>query len=217
MSDKGALYHEYDWNVHCFIGHLRRVRSSTVEAQMEVTLEGKKQTVTVKAADPLALPGYPLYYMHSKIPLYNHFFFQLYDACFATTLAIVCPWLTVTTEASMEKLFDLRFDGDDIPVLSPKLLHILDRTFWMLPFARKTDLEDARKTAGVPVERHTGFLDMMLKEHEHPDARKQLKKAWTDWIRKNYVEDEPTSAAAADSAPGQRVPTPVQDGDGDGE
>ena len=85
----------------------------------------------------------------------------------------------------------------------------------MLPFANKTDLETARKSADVPIDRHSGFLETMLKEHEHPDARRQLKQAWTSWLDKNHSEDEPTPSAGAgagadDCAP--RALTPTQEG-----
>ena len=109
VSVKGALYYEYDLNAHCFVGHLRRVHSNLPPIELELTLDGKKQKVQVKSANPLAPPGYPLYYFHGKTKLYNDLFIQFWDKCMAPVLAIVCPWLTVTNKASLERLLNLRF------------------------------------------------------------------------------------------------------------
>ena len=68
---KGALSYAYDFNVHCFVGHLRRVHAGNPPIEVEVTSSsGTKKKVTVKGADPLAKKGV-LYYYHSKTKLYG--------------------------------------------------------------------------------------------------------------------------------------------------
>ena len=65
---------------------------------------------TVKAADPLAKPGIPLYYFHSKTKLYNDIFFHFWDYVMAPAFAIVCPWFTVNSQESLDRLFELEFE-----------------------------------------------------------------------------------------------------------
>ena len=67
-------------------------------------------SVSVKAADPLAKPGMPLYYFHSKTKIYNNIFFHFWDNVMTPAFAIVCPWFTVDTHASLGKLFALEFE-----------------------------------------------------------------------------------------------------------
>jgi len=75
---------------------------------MDVMLDGKQTKVSVKACDPLAPPGVPLYYYHGKTPLYNDTFFVWWDNCFAESLQYVCPWMIVTSKGSLEKLLNLK-------------------------------------------------------------------------------------------------------------
>lgn len=105
-TEKGALYHEYDWQTHQFVTHLRRVHSSNPPIQMKVG----QTMVNVKAADPLAPPGVPLYYFHSKTDLYNNFFFEFWDECMVPTFQFVCPWLKVDSMAALDKLFTISVD-----------------------------------------------------------------------------------------------------------
>ena len=56
-KSKGALSYAYDFNVQCYVGHLRRVHANTPPMEEEVTNSSgtKTKTVTmVKAFDPLA-------------------------------------------------------------------------------------------------------------------------------------------------------------------
>ncbi len=59
---KGALYHEYDLRTHQFIAHIRRIYPLNKDIEMVLN----KGITVVKAANPLAALGQPLYYIHSK-------------------------------------------------------------------------------------------------------------------------------------------------------
>ena len=89
-------------------------------------------------------------------------------------------------------------------LLSPKVLHIFDRSLWLLPFATPTDLEKAAKTANVSVAARSAFLYQLLAEHEGDGARSQLKGLWTTWIEENYsdVEDVEVAGSGASASDG---------------
>lgn len=108
VEDTGCLYNEYDWHCHQFIAHLRRVHAGNPPLKMAVA--GFDAQQTVKAADPLAKPGIPLYYFHSKTKLYNDIFFHFWDYVMAPAFAIVCPWFTVDSQESLDRLFELEFE-----------------------------------------------------------------------------------------------------------
>ncbi len=107
-TEKGALFEDYSLLVHQFIAHLRRVHPSRPAIMMKV--EGFSDMVSVKAADPLAALPKPLYYTHSKMPMYNNKFFVFWDqvvsACFARTI----PWFTVRSQKALDRLFALEFE-----------------------------------------------------------------------------------------------------------
>jgi len=107
-TDKGALFHKYDKSVHEWLTHLRRVHPDLQPLEMDVMLDGKQTKVSVKACDPLAPPGVPLYYYHCKTPLYNDNFFVWWDNCFAESVQYVCPWMVVTSKGSLEKWLKLK-------------------------------------------------------------------------------------------------------------
>ena len=108
VEDTGVMYNEYDWKCHQFIAHLRRVHPTLPPVMMHV--EGFEGQVSVKAADPLAQAGMPLYYFHSKTKFYNDIFFHFWDYVMAPAFAVVCPWFTVDSHASLDKLFSLEFE-----------------------------------------------------------------------------------------------------------
>ena len=87
-TDKGALYHEYDLHTHQFIAHFRRIHPKNKPIEKEVAGMGK---IPVQAANPLAPPGVPLYYIHGKVGLYNDIFSMLWDCVIAESLAIIAP------------------------------------------------------------------------------------------------------------------------------
>ena len=62
-TNNGALFHGYDLLTHQLIAHIRRIHPGNKAIEMDVAGKGKK---AVKAADPLAPPGVPLYYIHNK-------------------------------------------------------------------------------------------------------------------------------------------------------
>ena len=74
---------------------------------MEVSGKGK---VLVKAANPLAEPGIPLYYVHRKTAMYNDIFFHFWDNVMAPAFNYICPWFTVNSRKSLDKLFALEFE-----------------------------------------------------------------------------------------------------------
>ena len=57
-----------------------------------------------------------------------------------------------------------RPDGRDLFLLSPQVLHIFDFSMSMLPFAIKTDLMNALKSAAVALKAHTDFMQLLLEE-----------------------------------------------------
>ena len=106
-TSKGALFYAYNAQVHEFIGHLRRIHPSEPVRNIPVTYMGKTTNLDVKAADPLASSGTPLYYFHSKIPMYNDFVFMWWDQCLAYTLRNTCPIFTVKSAKSVQTLLNL--------------------------------------------------------------------------------------------------------------
>ena len=102
------MYNEYDWHCHQFIAHLRRVHAGNPPLKMAVARFDAQQVVM--AADPLAKPGIPLYYFHSTTKLYNDIFFHFWDYVMAPAIAIVCPWFTVDSQESLDRLFELEFE-----------------------------------------------------------------------------------------------------------
>jgi hypothetical protein len=107
-TEKGALWHEYNFLVHQFVAHLRRVHPANKATTMEIFPNTSK--VLVKAADPLAKREIPLYYIHSKTYLYNDIFSHFWDAVMTPTLGNICPWMAVTSNKSLDQLFNLEFD-----------------------------------------------------------------------------------------------------------
>ncbi len=104
VEDVGCMYNDYDWHCHQFIAHLRRVHPANPLLMMPVEgIEGQ-------AADPFAQRGIPLFYFHSKSKLYYDIFFHFWDTVMAPAFSIVCPWLTVNSQESLDELFALEFE-----------------------------------------------------------------------------------------------------------
>ena len=112
VEDTGVMFNDYDWKCHQFIAHLRRVHPAN--PPVTIALEGFEGKELVKAADPLAKPGIPLYYFHSKTKLYNDIFFhfwpKFWDKVMGPTFRIVSPWFTVNSKKALDYLFDLYFE-----------------------------------------------------------------------------------------------------------
>ena len=106
-TDKGALFHEYDLLTHQFIAHFRRIHPKNKPIEKEVAGMGK---IPVQAANPLAPPGVPLYYIHSRVGYYNDMFFMFWDFVFGEALAIIAPWFTIDSMKALERLFALEFE-----------------------------------------------------------------------------------------------------------
>ena len=91
-----------------------------------------------------------------------------------------------------------RPDGSDVLILSPQMLHILDKCFWLLPFAIRSDATTAITNAGASLAvlaPRLGFLNGLLAELELPAAREELKRLWTKWIEKTYYDRDGLVAA----------------------
>jgi hypothetical protein len=99
---KGALYHEYNYSLHAWLAHLRRVHWQNPECDMG-------GGVMVKAANPLAPKGAPLYYFHSRTDYYNTFFFEFWEECFVKTFGLVCPFYEVQSVRDVEHILDAKF------------------------------------------------------------------------------------------------------------
>ena len=76
---------------------------------------------------------------------------------------------------------------------------------WLLPCANRTEIEGARKGATPAVLKATlaAFENEMLKEHLWPQARGQLKEAWSAYILKHF-----TQSSADPSVNPSKVATP---------
>ena len=61
VTEKGPLFHEYDFYVHQYIAHLRRVHPSYMNKPLMMDVKGFEGKVPVKT-DALAATGMPLYY-----------------------------------------------------------------------------------------------------------------------------------------------------------
>ena len=107
-TDKGALYEDYSLLVHQFIAHLRRIHPSKPSVMAKV--DGFDDRVEVKAADPLAVLPMPLYYIHSKMPMYNNKFFVFWDQVVAECFSRTIPWFTVRSQKALDRLFALEFE-----------------------------------------------------------------------------------------------------------
>ena len=95
-----------------------------------------------------------------------------------------------------------------VPLISHFFLHIrvIDMTHWLLPFANRTEMEEARKGSTPAVLKVTlaAFENKMLKEHLWPQAHGQLKEAWIAFIPKHF-----TQSSAGPSANLSKVATPL--------
>ena len=101
--------------------------------------------------------------------------------------------------------------GGNLRLLTPQVLHIMDRSLWMLPFATPTDLESAAKKVDVAVSTRNSFLAGLLAEHERDDAPGKLKDLWASWIRRKYPGTSDSAAGGGEGGPvlaGARAPTP---------
>ena len=74
------------------------------------TITWVKEKISVKAADLLATPPVPLYYMHSKTAMYNNNFLYCWENVFAPAFANIGPWFTVSSESDLNRQFDLAFE-----------------------------------------------------------------------------------------------------------
>jgi hypothetical protein len=66
---------------------------------------------------------------------------------------------------------------------------MIDRVMWMLPFVTRDDLEAAAQQADVNMETINHFLNKLLHEHGQTGIRKQLQTSWTEWVEKNYGDN----------------------------
>jgi hypothetical protein len=102
-TDKGALYHDYNRDLHEWLTHLRRMHFKNPPA----TIHGK----TVKATNPLAWQGESNYYVHSKIAYSNCWFFvEFWDECFVKTFGLVCPFYEFFSVSDLENLQDAQIE-----------------------------------------------------------------------------------------------------------
>ena len=65
-------------------------------------VKGFEDKVEVKAADPLAPNPMPLYYMHSKMPMYSNKFFVFWDQVIAECFARTVPWFVVRSQKALD-------------------------------------------------------------------------------------------------------------------
>ncbi len=75
-----------------------------------MVFENKGNTV-LKAFNPLAALGKPLYYTHSKAQMYNKLFSMNWENVMSPTFALMCPWFKVDGKNALDRLFELEFVG----------------------------------------------------------------------------------------------------------
>lgn len=92
-------------------------------------------------------------------------------------------------------------DGE-LKIVSSKLLHIADRSFYLGPFANQRDLDAGADTTGRhPAEHRSAFLIQLLNDHDTPakglvsSARQQLETLWPQWVRGRYGTEDTESDA----------------------
>jgi hypothetical protein len=76
---------------------------------------------------------------------------------------------------------------------------MFDECMLMLPFATRTDMQEAMSKADVPIARIQDLVRELYAEHESPSARSQLKTLWLTLAHQKYGDDE---EAAGSSKPG---------------
>ena len=106
-KSKGALSYAHDFNVDCYVGHLRRVHASNSPMEVEVTnSSGTKTKTMAKASDPLATKNGALYYYHSKTKIYGEWFFWTWYEVVVPTYRNVLPMLTIITLEELDSILD---------------------------------------------------------------------------------------------------------------
>ena len=108
QTQKGALFHAYNHQVHEAVGSLRRIDpSQPIYRDMPVSYMGKVSKIDVQAANWLAPVGTPLYYCHGRTQFYNNLFFMWWDDCFARTFRNTLPVFSVNSAKKLRALLDL--------------------------------------------------------------------------------------------------------------
>jgi hypothetical protein len=75
-------------------------------------MEGENQGgKVVKAANPLAALGEPLYYTHSKAKMYNKMFNMIWINVISPTFALMCSWFIIESKKALDRLFEYEFVG----------------------------------------------------------------------------------------------------------
>ena len=78
-----------------------------------------------------------------------------------------CNWWLKESDSCLEQARH-RADSLDLFILSPQMLHILDKCFWLLPFAISTDALTAINDAGAILASVLGLMKGLLAKHEPP-------------------------------------------------
>ena len=81
-----------------------------------------------------------------------------------------CALLLLSWWPAMPEIALKRPDGSDQLILLPQMLHILDKFFWLLPFAIRSDATTAINNAGASLTPRLGYLNGLLAEQEPPAA-----------------------------------------------
>ena len=81
----------------------------------------------------------------------------------------------------------------------------------MLPFATKTDLDEAAKSRDVSDQVRTSFLDEMCAEHDRPNARAQLKDLWSNWLSREYPCEQDSETEQEKHSVRGRCKTPTDE------
>ena len=165
QRSKWALSYAYAFNVHwqhCYVGHLRRVHSSNLATEVEVTsISGTKTKTMVKAFDPLAENG-SLYCYHSKTKMYDEWFFWIWYEVLVPTYQNVLLMLYITLWKSWSPSWTVKSPCKFSVILSNivKYCAILSSIF---PFLAHQSTEEKHLShwclisSSTPSTWHTGF------------------------------------------------------------
>ena len=109
-------------------------------------------------------------------------------------------------------------NGAELKIVSPQLLHIADRSFYLGPFANQRDLDaGADSTGRHPVALRVHVLDELLNDHDAPakgqvaSARQQLETLWQLWITDQHGVESDQEPSGGDGK-GSKRPASLSSG-----
>ena len=97
LTEKGALYHQYDWNFHKMIGYMRRLDGSVKDDNGEPTMSPMKSDGAVKFS------------VTKSVPLFSYWFYDfVYKVMSPTFKGVFGTILNVRTAKELDALLGTR-------------------------------------------------------------------------------------------------------------